>query len=70
MSAATVSAVLGCTLLTYFYIDFYRRSRLPPGPRGIPLIGNLTIIPQKDETKVVSEWSRQYGEHATELDFL
>ncbi|PPQ69321.1 LOW QUALITY PROTEIN: hypothetical protein CVT25_005922 [Psilocybe cyanescens] len=54
MSATTIFDVLRCGLLTYVYVDFYRHSRLPPGQRGIPLISNLTIIPQKDEMKGTS----------------
>ena len=35
----------------------------PPGPRGLPVLGNLFQLPQAEQWKVYSEWSREYGKH-------
>ncbi|KIJ12719.1 hypothetical protein PAXINDRAFT_14478 [Paxillus involutus ATCC 200175] len=43
-----------------------RRSRtrfpLPPGPKPLPLIGNLCDLPLKDETVTYDEWAKKYGD--------
>ena len=35
---------------------------LPPGPRGLPLLGNLFDIPRKAAWKTFAEWGNAYGE--------
>ncbi|KXN86997.1 O-methylsterigmatocystin oxidoreductase [Leucoagaricus sp. SymC.cos] len=37
-------------------------ARRPPGPKSLPLIGNLLDIPQGDEAGVFAKWAKQYGE--------
>ncbi|GJE91216.1 cytochrome P450 [Phanerochaete sordida] len=36
-------------------------SLLPPGPRGLPLIGNLLQLPRKNVPRAFAAMSRQYG---------
>lgn len=48
-------------LLLRYYAGSRRRSKLPPGPRGIPLFGNAFNIPKRFEWLVYAEWSRRYG---------
>ncbi|KAH6879360.1 O-methylsterigmatocystin oxidoreductase [Coprinopsis sp. MPI-PUGE-AT-0042] len=72
-----VLEVLDCTLNVWIAAGFTvaalalyqakraeRRSRLPlpPGPKGLPLIGNLLDIPQEKPWEVYSEWAKQYGD--------
>lgn len=49
----------------------YRRGRrnmpLPPGPTGLPLIGNLFDIPKDYGWITYAEWGRKYGEQRTPL---
>lgn len=41
-----------------------RLSKLPypPGPKGIPLLGNVYDIPPRREWVTYAKWSREYGE--------
>lgn len=34
---------------------------LPPGPPGLPLIGNVLDLPQTQPYKAYVEWARKYG---------
>ena len=38
---------------------------LPPGPKGIPLVGNLWDMPKEKEWITFAEWGKQYGTHDT-----
>lgn len=44
------------------FLWFRDRTRTrPPGPRGLPLLGNIFNAPRKDEWRVYTEWSQQFG---------
>jgi hypothetical protein len=54
------------TLFSIFLIRQYeRRSRypLPPGPRGLPIIGSLLDMPPEKEWEAFSKWGKLYGKH-------
>nr|XP_039271201.1 cytochrome P450 2C23-like [Styela clava] len=58
-------AMLATTLLLVFiaslFIYWYRRdSRLPPGPRGIPILGTIPFW-GSNPAKKLTEWSKTYG---------
>lgn len=38
-----------------------RRRNFPPGPRGVPLLGNIFDVPKINPWLVYQEWSRKYG---------
>jgi hypothetical protein len=51
-------------LSLYFLASgFNKRKQLPypPGPKGLPVIGNLLQMPQKYEHEVYREWCKEYG---------
>ncbi|KAH6919268.1 cytochrome P450 [Coprinopsis sp. MPI-PUGE-AT-0042] len=42
--------------------DKHGRLPLPPGPKGLPVIGNLLDIPQDKPWLVYNEWAKKYGD--------
>ncbi|KAM0812515.1 putative Cytochrome P450 [Seiridium cardinale] len=62
------STALLFLIATYFWvvpnaIKDSRRWRLPPGPRGLPLIGNLLDLAESDEVQhKVRKWHQQFGD--------
>ncbi|EIN05976.1 hypothetical protein PUNSTDRAFT_73061 [Punctularia strigosozonata HHB-11173 SS5] len=34
---------------------------LPPGPRGVPIIGNLLNLPKEYERETFTQWGREFG---------
>ncbi|KAH6893742.1 cytochrome P450 98A3 [Coprinopsis sp. MPI-PUGE-AT-0042] len=34
----------------------------PPGPRGLPIVGNILQMPSEEPWKVYADWGKQYGD--------
>lgn len=41
---------------------YSKRRLLPPGPRGLPLVGNILQIPLENQFKTFTEWGKTYGD--------
>ena len=67
MSAQLISVLGLCSsalavLVSYFWRKNSYNMKLPPGPAGQLLLGNLLQIPAVEPWKQFREWSKKYGE--------
>jgi hypothetical protein len=64
MLSSIVLVVLAAALasLAVHLYSSYRKAPLPPGPKPLPLIGNLFDMPRLDEYKTYAKWGKQYGD--------
>ncbi|PBL03443.1 cytochrome P450 [Armillaria gallica] len=62
MISTFLATFLVCgVLLLYRRLSFNRR-RLPPGPKGLPLIGNLRDVPAEYPWLTYAQWAATYGD--------
>ena len=54
--------VVGC-LAICFVQGARKRLSLPPGPKGLPFVGNMFDIPRKKAWLRYMEWAEHYSEH-------
>jgi hypothetical protein len=48
----------------FLVIYGFRKKRslpLPPGPKGLPLIGNIFDFPKSHEWEIYAKWSKEFG---------
>ena len=56
-------AALAVTLVVYGQLTKKRLpAPLPPGPKGLPLLGNILDLPQSEPWKTFGSWGDKYGE--------
>ena len=58
----TLTSLVVFALLTgIVYVLRRKRYRFPPGPKGLPIVGNIWDIPSAHEYLQYEQWSREYG---------
>ncbi|KAJ5814189.1 uncharacterized protein N7503_000939 [Penicillium pulvis] len=67
LSAASYVALLVSLVFTILILNYWTRDerldKLPPGPRGWPILGNMLDLRDADKIpKVALEWAQEYGE--------
>ncbi len=60
-------AVISRLLLTLIRTRRLRKL-MPPGPAGIPLLGNVLEVPTKDTWKKFRQWKCEYGSLSAPYD--
>ena len=58
------SVIIGCAVLVRLALR-PSHLRLPPGPRGYPLVGNFFDLSSTQVWKQFGAWGKQYGEFAS-----
>ena len=53
--------LVGC-LVIRFVRGARKRLPLPPGPKGLPFVGNMFDIPREKAWLKYMEWAKHYGE--------
>ena len=59
---ATTLAILTVLAAALFWHSRRQRYRLPPGPKGLPIIGNTLDMPSQNTWLIYEKWSQEYSD--------
>ena len=73
--SASLSDVVGATLVVFVSAWTWQKWRqrrnhgraLPPGPNGLPVLGNALDLPGQDQWEKARQWGEKYGGSKAEL---
>ncbi|EJC97587.1 cytochrome P450 [Fomitiporia mediterranea MF3/22] len=61
LDAVAVACILTCLWQFRSWRKNHDRPPLPPGPKGLPLIGNTLDMPEAEEWEAARKWGEKYG---------
>ena len=65
-----VNLILTFLAVCIYFFHTRRFVRLPPGPKPLPLVGNIHQMPIEYQEKTFYEWGKTYGELGVILECL
>ena len=68
--AANIPVVLLVIFLMRAFLRSNRKLSLPPGPKGLPLVGNILDMPSEKEWLTFTRWGELYGMLCRLLQYL
>ncbi|EKM58563.1 uncharacterized protein PHACADRAFT_207382 [Phanerochaete carnosa HHB-10118-sp] len=71
MDALVLSSLIAAIIVLSIYCDRYKRHRFPPGPKGLPVLGNILDVPRDGRGWLTYQrWGREYGSDVIHLRVL
>jgi hypothetical protein len=67
-AAVTVASLVPIVLVIKFL--FRSKGPIPPGPPGLPFVGNIFQLPAKGQHLKFTEWKEKYGTFLKQKDLL
>lgn len=63
MDYQTAILAIAILFISYagFIVGFSRHVQLPPGPKGVPILGAALEHPKTEFWKTYADWGRKYG---------